>query len=460
MKKNSIITVKIENISGDSSGIAKFNGEVIFVPNTAVGDEVEIVIIKELKNYSIGKVKKLLLPSPLRTEPDCDVYTMCGGCVFRHITLKEEERIKKENVRSVMQRIAKAEVTVRDTVTPVESGYRNKAQLPVSEDEKGLHCGFYRNHSHAIIDNSLSCVLSPKIFEDISLFILDFMKREKIKGYNEEKKSGVVRHLYYRINCYGEVAVTVVTNTKKLISDKVQEKFAKELTSTFKEIRSVFINYNPKDTNVILGEEFELIWGEKYLRDELLGCKFIMSPDSFFQVNRLGAEVVYKTAFSLLKEKHYENVYDLYCGIGSIGITLFAGMKSGNIKASASRLFGVEIVEKAIACAKVNAKENGIENAEFFATDSSDITKSDLFDKFPPSLVILDPPRKGTTTELLDFLIEKNVSDILYISCDPATLARDMGYLITNGYTASEVCPVNLFPKTKHSECAVLLYRS
>lgn len=459
MKKNSVLRLKIENVSSDGNGIARVNGEVIFVQGGAVGDELEVIIIKELKSYSIAKILSVISPSPTRKEPDCDVFSKCGGCVFRHVSLEEEERIKTENVKSVMKRIGGLDVEVKSTVTPARKGYRNKAQYPVSEDEKGLHCGFYAPHSHRIIDESLSCKISPKAFEEISKFILSFMKEEGIKGFNEEKKIGVVRHLYYRMNKRGDVMVTVVTATPFLKNVKTEKIFAKKLTESFPSVVSVFINHNPDITNVVLGRSFRLIWGNEFFEDELLGCKFKMSPDSFFQVNREGAELIYSTAFSLLEDKHYENVYDLYCGIGSIGITLFKAMKDGAIKASANRLIGIEIVEKAAECAKINAEENEINNAVFTASDSSDITRTDLFDKFPPSLVILDPPRKGTTTELLDFLADRGVNDILYISCDPATLARDMGYLFEKGYTSSAVHPINLFAGTKHVESCVKLQR-
>lgn len=459
MKKNSILSVKIESISGDGNGVARVNGEVVFVPETAVGDEVEIVVIKELKNYSIGKLRRVISHSPHRIPVDCDVFTKCGGCVFRHISTEEEERIKTESVKSVMERIGKISVEVADTVTPENKRYRNKAQLPVCQDEDGIHCGFFAPHSHRIIDGSISCAIAPNEFEKISLFILDFMRENDIKGYNEEKKSGVIRHLYYRINYKSDIMLTVVTTTRHLISEKIENDFCSTITKAFPNITSIFINQNKDDTNVVLGDDFRRIYGDLYFEDLLLDCKFKMSPNSFFQVNRGGAELVYETAFSLLENKHYENVYDLYCGIGSIGITLFKAIENGKINASAGRLFGIEIVDEAIECAKMNADINNVKNSFFMAADSADITKSDLFEKYPPSLVILDPPRKGTTTELLDFLSDKNVSDILYISCDPATLARDLGYMSSKGYSISKVHPINLFPKTKHVECIALLCR-
>ncbi len=459
MKKNTVFKAEIEAMSADGAGIAKVDGEVIFVPATAVGDEAEIVIIKENKNYSVGKLISILSPSDVRVDPDCKVFPRCGGCVFRHVSLEEEERIKKENVEAVMQRIGKIDVKVEKVLTPVTKHYRNKAQIPVAQEKGALRCGFYAPHSHRIVEESIDCIISDESFSPLTKTIMTYLASNNTEGYNEETKSGIVRHLYYRVNKENKLSVTVVTNTKELVSKKFEKSFAEYITGEFPEIVNVYINYNNKDTNVVLSDDFRIIYGEDCFEDELLGCKFKLSPDSFFQVNRVGAEEVYKKGFSLLENKHFENVYDLYCGVGTIGITLFSMMKRGEIGASADRLFGIEIVEKAAECAAFNAERNGISNARFMAADSVDITKSDWFDKYPPSLVILDPPRKGTTTELLDFLADRNVNDILYISCDPATLARDMGYLYQKGYTSSAVYPVNLFPGTKHCECVVRIYK-
>ncbi len=460
MKKNTVLSVKIEAMSADGAGIARVDGEVIFIPAASVGDEAEIVIIKENRNYSVGKLLRIISPSPVRVAPDCKVFPKCGGCVFRHVTLSEEERIKKENIEAVMQRIGKIDVTVENVLTPVTKHYRNKTQIPVSQEKDAVRCGFYAPHSHRIIEESTDCVINHEAFSHFTKSIMSYLTLHNVEGYNEETKSGIVRHLYYRVNKENKVSVTVVTNTKQLVSRDFEKSFAEYITGCFPEIVNVYINYNNKDTNVVLSDDFRIIYGEDYFEDELLDCRFKLSPDSFFQVNRVGAEEVYKKAFSLLDAKHFENVYDLYCGVGTIGITLFSMMNKGQIKATADRLFGIEIVEKAAECATLNASRNGISNARFMAADSLDITKSDWFDKYPPSLVILDPPRKGTTTELLDFLSDKGVSDILYISCDPATLARDMGYLFHKGYTSSAVYPVNLFPGTKHCECVVHITRS
>lgn len=457
ISKNTTLTLKIESVSGDGQGVARYDGQVVFVPYTAIGDEIEALIIKTTKTYAVGKVQKILTPSDCRVNVDCEAFLKCGGCAFRHVTLDEEQRIKTQSVRDAMQRIGNLDVFVEDAVLTPYTAYRNKAQLPVSEDGKGLKCGFFAPYSHRIVDKTLECIATPKAFSDIARSTLDFMKSENILGYNEESHTGLVRHLYMRINKAGSVMLCLVINGRELKNANTEKSFADYITAKHPEIVSVFVNENSKRTNAVLGEDFRLLYGFDYLEDELLGVKLSMSPESFFQVNREGAEIVYKTAFSLIDGKRFENVYDLYCGVGSIGLTLFSEIKKGNLNASAEKLFGIEIVEKAAEWATLNARNNGIENAYFRAADSSDITDMEWFDKYPPSLVILDPPRKGTTEKLLKYLSDKNVENILYISCNPTTLARDMAFLYKEGYHADKVVPVNLFPRTGHIECCVLL---
>jgi len=457
LSKNTVLKLKIDSVSGDGQGVARYEGQVVFVPYTSIGDEVEALIIKVAKNYAVGKIQRIITPSPCRIDVDCEAFLRCGGCAFRHITLEEEQRIKTQSVRDAMQRIGGLDVNVEDAVLTPYTAYRNKAQLPVSEDEKGLKCGFFAPYSHRIVDKTLDCIVTPKVFSDIARSTLEFMKAHNVHGYNEETHTGLVRHLYLRINKKGNVMLCLVINGKALNNSKTEADFAKYITEKHSDIVSLFINKNSERTNAVLGDDFRLLYGKEYLEDELLGVKLSMSPDSFFQVNREGAELVYKTAFSLIEGKSFENVYDLYCGVGSIGLTLFSEINKGNLNVHAEKLFGIEIVEKAARWARQNAENNCIENTDFRAADSSDITEMEWFDKYPPSLVILDPPRKGTTEKLLKYLSDKRVRNILYISCNPTTLARDMAFLYKEGYHADKVVPVNLFPRTGHIECCVLL---
>jgi len=458
--KNSTVKVKIESVSGDGQGVARVDGQVVFVPYTCVGDEVEALIIKVTKTYAVGKAVKIISASDSRIENDCPAFLKCGGCSFRHMTLDEEQRIKTQSVKDAMRRIGGLDVLVEDAILTPYSAYRNKAQLPVSEDGKGLKCGFFAPYSHRIVDGTVSCLATPEIFSRIAESTLSFMKEEGVKGYDEESHTGCVRHLYMRINREGNVMLCLVLNGSVLKDKNTEKHFISYITEKHPEIISLFVNANTDRTNAVLGERFRLLFGNEWLEDELLGVKLRMSCDSFFQVNREGAETVYKTAFSFLEGGTFENVYDLYCGVGSIGLTLFSEIQKGRLNARAERLFGIEIVEKAAEWANYNASVNGIENAQFRAADSSDITGMEWFDRFPPSLVILDPPRKGTTEKLLKYLSEKNVPNILYISCNPTTLARDMAILYKEGYKAERVVPVNLFPRTSHVEAVTLLARN
>ena len=458
--KNSKLVLTIEALSGDGQGIAHSDGQVVFVPYTAEGDVVEVHIIKATKTYAVGKVVNIITPSKKRICIDCTAFGKCGGCSLRHISLDEEQKIKTQSVKDVMERIGGIKVEVDDALITPHDAYRNKAQLPVTEERGELKCGFFASFSHRIVEGSLNCLATPKIFSDIAGKIIDFLKDKSLKGYDEKSGQGLLRHLYMRINRNGKIMLCLVLNSRELVNSETEQVFVEYITTAFPDIVSVFVNENTKNTNAILGEKFRLLFGTEYFEDELLGVRLCMSPDSFFQVNREGAELVYKTAFSMLEGKNFENVYDLYCGVGSIGLTLFSEIKKGNLNVDVKRLFGVEIVQNAVKWAKHNAKINKIENANFYTSDSTDITKMELFDQFPPSLVILDPPRKGTTETLLKYLSDKNVGNILYISCNPATLARDMSFLYKEGYTADKVVPVNLFPRTSHVECCVLLCRS
>lgn len=459
IKKNTVLTLTVDSVTGDGQGVAHFEGMAVFIPYASVGDVAEVVIIKVAKKFSIGKILKIVEPSCVRTEIDCDAFLKCGGCSFRHVSVEEEERIKTQSVADLMKHIGGFAVDVEKIKPTPQLHYRNKVQLPVCEDEKGLRCGFFAPYSHRIVENTIDCLCTPKIFSKIAHAVIDFLKKERISGYNESTGCGLVRHLYMRINKFEQVMLCIVINGKEILNAETEKKFTEFITEKFPSIVSVFVNENTLDTNSILTEKFRLLKGAEFFEDELLNVRLRLSPDSFFQINREGAETVYKTAFSLVKGYDFENVYDLYCGVGSIGLTMFSEIKRGNLDCRAKNLFGIEIVEKAAALASENAERNGIENAHFRAADSSDITEMDWFDKFPPSLVILDPPRKGTTEKLLKYLSLKNVKNILYISCNPATLARDMAFLYKEEYRCEKIFPINLFPRTGHVECVCMLTR-
>ncbi|MBE6688097.1 MAG: 23S rRNA (uracil(1939)-C(5))-methyltransferase RlmD [Ruminococcaceae bacterium] len=451
MNKNQTLTVRIESLTGKGVGIARCDGQVIFVPAVAQGDLCEIKIIKLTSSYAVAKLEKVIEYSPERIMNSCSAFPRCGGCSFRHVSYNEELHVKKQTVADALTRIGGLEVSVDDVVSTGETdNYRNKAQYPIGVKDGRIVFGFYSNHSHRIIPCD-DCKIQPDIFNEIMRYATVFFNNNKLSAYDELTGNGLLRHCYLRINKSGGVMFCLVVNSNGF---KYEKEFA-EYLSKRKEIVSVFINFNQMNSNVILSDNFKCIYGNEYIEDEFFGLALRMSPDSFYQVNRKAAEILYKTAFDKLERKAFENVFDLYCGVGSIGLSLVKYAKENGI--SVKRVIGYEVVEKAIASAKQNAANNGIQNAEFYVGDLNS-APTRIMEEIPPSLVIVDPPRKGCSKELVDMFLELDVPYILYISCDPATLARDLK-ILSEKYNISSVTPVDLFPRTAHVECTTLLER-
>ena len=451
MKKNQTLTVRIESVISNGNGIARSDGQVIFVPAVACGDLCEVKIIKVASSYAVAKVEKIIEYSSVRTDNDCSAFPKCGGCSFRHMCYEEELRIKKQTVIDAVTRIGGLNINVNDVI-PSENidCYRNKAQYPIGEKDGKIVFGFYGNHSHRIVPCD-DCKIQPDIFNEIMAYAVDFFNKKCLTAYDEINHKGLLRHCYLRANKFGKVMFCLVL---KASSFKFEKEFADYLSAR-EEIVSIYINFNKNDSNVILSDDFKCIYGDEYFEDEFFGLKLRMSPDSFYQVNRSAAEVLYRTAFELLPKKNYENVFDLYCGVGSIGLSFAKYASFNNI--GINRLIGYEVVEKAIKSAKVNAEANGIQNTEFYVGDLNS-APYEIMKKYPPSIVIVDPPRKGCSKELVDLLNKTEIPYILYISCDPATLARDLK-LLSENYTFSAVTPVDLFPRTSHVENVVCLTR-
>ena len=328
--------------------------------------------------------------------------------------------------------------------------YRNKGQYPVREVGGRIRAGFFAAKTHDLIPCD-SCLLQPDVFGEIVAFVIGFAEKNGVKAYNEESGRGVLRHIYLRIaEKTGEIMVCLVINADALVCS---EKFARELTAKFPNVTSVMLNINKKNTNVILGERFVCIGGRDYIIDELCGLRFKISAGSFYQVNHDGAELLYRFARERANLTGNETVADLYCGAGTIGLSMADG---------AARIVGIEIVDEAVKCAKENAALNGVENAYFFCGDASDTrgllaNARDTLGEFVPDVVVIDPPRKGTTEELVDYLDSLGVKKVVYVSCNPDTLARDCAYFAKKGYDIGEVTPVDLFPGTGHVETVVLL---
>ncbi len=445
MNKNDIISIKITDSATDGSGIGKYEGMAVFVPQTAVGDIAEVKIVKLKKSYAYGKLINLLEPSCDRIENDCPHSKGCGGCVYRHISYEAETRIKSNRVSETMMRIGGSEFSGQPILSGQEKRYRNKAQYPISS---GGRVGFFAPRSHRVVEIE-DCLIAPAEFSRIAAVFEKFLSDHKISVYNEEAHSGLVRHLYIRKGFKtDEIMVCVVINGDALpYREELVKRLKKELSERLK---SVVININRCQTNVILGDKNICIYGQEYITDILCGIKVRLSPHSFYQVNRDMAECLYKKAEEYARPLG-KKILDLYCGAGTIGLSMAKNAES---------VIGVEIVPEAVRDARFNAEANGIKNARFICADAALAARQLRDEGESVDVVILDPPRKGCAPELLKIVAnEFSPERVVYISCDVATLARDTKILSELGFELQEYTPVDLFPRTAHVETVALLSR-
>ena len=447
MRKNDIITLEIEDASALGSGIGKYEGMAVFVPLTAVGDKALVRIVKVKKSYAYGKLEELIEPSAHRIKNTCNSFKQCGGCVFRHISYESECELKQKRVYETVKRIGGIDMMPQPIVCKSECDrYRNKAQYPINENGKA---GFFAVHSHRVIPCG-DCLLQPKEFYEAVSAFENWIEKNGISVYSEETKKGLLRHLYLRKAVVTDeiMAVVVINGNSIEQKDKLIECFKNALGD---KIKSIQLNINKKDTNVILGEENICIYGSPFINDVLCGVKIRLSPLSFYQVNHGMAELLYKKAAEYVKPEG-KTVLDLYCGAGTIGLSMAQ---------KAKKIIGVEIVPQAVEDAKENARENGTNNAEFLCGDA--LAAADLLKDrgVKPDAVIVDPPRKGCTEELLSVIANGFAPErFVYISCDVATLARDISVITKLGYKLEEYTPFDLFPRTSHVETVALLVRT
>ena len=445
MQKNDELILTVTDYTTEGSGVAKSDGMAVFIPATAVGDTVKTKILKVKKSFAYGKALEIIAPSRDRIENDCPVFLQCGGCAFRHISYQSEAALKQKKVYECIKRIGGIDLQPKPIITGKTLRYRNKAQYPIAQNGE---VGFYAFHSHRIIGCN-DCLLQPSIFSEIAKETTDWIKENNISVYDETQNKGLLRHIYIRIaEKTGEIMFTAVINGNKLPhSEKIVEKLKAVCGENLK---SVQININKEDTNVILGEKCEVIYGEKYITDILCGVKVRLSPLSFYQVNRDMAEKLYEKACEYAKPEG-KNILDLYCGAGTIGLSMAKEAKS---------IIGVEVVPEAIEDAKVNAQNNQIENARFICSDATAAAQILAKEGIKPDTVIVDPPRKGCTEELIKTIAhEFTPQSVVYVSCDPATLARDLKIFKENGYDLVEYTPCDLFPRTSHVETVACLTR-
>ena len=446
--KNQTVQVTIEALSSEGSGVGHSGGMTLFVPHTAVGDVCEALIIKVQKNYAVSKLVRLLGPSADRVESDCPVSSRCGGCVYRHISYEAECKAKYQKVADAIQRIAKLPVTPQPLLPSGQTaGYRNKAQYPVRREEGGrLQIGFFAPRSHRVVD-CRECLLQPPLFTKALAAFAEYMENYQVSAYDEVSGKGLVRHFMLRMApATGQMMALVVVNGSGLPHE---DELVALLCQAVPELKSVVINENRLPNNLILGANNRVLWGGPTIEDVLCGLKITLSPHSFYQVNSPQAEKLYRLAAKYAALDPGSTVLDLYCGAGAIGLSMAH---------LAGQVIGVEVVPQAVEDAKRNAVANGIDNARFLCADAAKAAQQLAAEGIKPDVVLLDPPRKGCDEALLHTVAEDMApSRVVYISCDPATLARDAAVLAGLGYQLEEVTPVDLFPRTAHVETVCLL---
>ena len=451
LKKNQIIELAVTGYTAEGNGVGRYEGIAVFVPQAAAGDMLKVRVLKTAKTYAFGKIEKILSPSADRIPVDCPLFSRCGGCAYRHIRYEAELAAKQKRVQDAIERIAGFHFAVLEPILGSEhpDRYRNKAQLPVGAAAGGeIGLGFYASRSHRIVDCE-ECLLQPEVFAAAAEAFRAWQRETKEDVYDEKTGRGHLRHLFLRLaEATGEVMACIVVNGNGVHREP---ELAEALKRNVPGLKSVVVNSNRERTNVILGPKCRTIWGQDHITDELCGLKFRISPLSFYQVNRRQAERLYSLAAEFAGLSGGETVLDLYCGTGTIGLS---------IAAKAGRVIGVESVPQAVEDARTNAEENGIGNAEFLCMDAA--KAADLLKNRgeKPDVVILDPPRKGCAPELIETVAAMAPPRAVYVSCDPETLARDLKRFALLGYKAARVKPVDLFPRTAHVETVVLMSRA
>lgn len=450
VKKNETVTLTFEDLTHEGNGIAKIDGYPLFVPNALPGEKALVKVVKVNKNFGYGKLLQVEKQSPARVEPPCNVYYQCGGCQLQHMSYDMQLEMKRNQVKNVMRKIAHLDdVSVLPTLGMRDPWrYRNKVQIPVGEKKGELITGFYQKRSHHIIEDMDTCVIQDEVNDRMVEAVRRIAERLGIQAYNEKQHSGVLRHIMVRTGREtNDIMIVIVTRTEKLPQ---QDKLIKELTETYSHVKSIVHNVNKERTNVILGKKTKVIWGEAYIYDTIGDIRFAISAKSFYQVNPQQTKVLYEKALEYAKIGANDIVIDAYCGIGTISLFLAR---------QAKKVYGIEVVPEAIHDAKMNAKLNGITNVEFIVGEAEKVMPWWKAKGFQPDVIVVDPPRKGCEIDFLQAMIEMEPKRIVYVSCNPSTLARDLNILDESGYETKEIQPVDMFPQTNHVECVVLLQR-
>lgn len=447
-RKNDLVTLEIEDCGTDGEGIGKADGFTVFVKDAVIGDVVTAKIMKAKKHYGYGRLMEILKPSPYRVEPKCACARQCGGCQLQALSYEQQLVFKEKKVRGHLERIGGFSDFPMEPIIGMEEPYhyRNKAQFPVGRGKDGrIITGFYAGRTHSIIENR-DCVLGVSINKEVLNRVLAYMERYQVEPYEEATGKGLVRHILIRYGFFtGEVMVCIIVNGNKI---PMQEKLVESLCE-IPGMTSITLNINKERNNVILGDKIRLLWGQEYITDKIGDVSYQISPLSFYQVNPYQTEKLYAKALEYADLHGEETVWDLYCGIGTI--SLFLAQKAKFVR-------GVEIVPPAIEDARRNAALNGIENVEFFVGKAEEVLPQE-YEKHGvyADVIVVDPPRKGCDETLLQTIVKMQPKRVVYVSCDSATLARDLKYLCGEGYELKKVCPVDQFGHTVHVETVVLM---
>ena len=443
-RKNDVLPLTIESIGLNGEGIAHLEGQVVFVPGGLPGEVCDVQILKVGRSAIWGKVLRVPVPSPDRAAPDCPSYPKCGGCQFRHMTYAAELEAKRRRVEDAFRRIGGLDLAV-----PVILGaknterYRNKVQLPIAPGPERPKIGFFRARSHDVVDVA-DCLLQPETASALAGALRAWMGACHVPAYEEGAHRGLLRHLFLRFSQTG-VLCCLVVNGEALPHEGA---LVEALRAAAPQLTGVVLSVNRERTNVVLGQTYRTLWGEDFLDDTLCGLTFRISVPSFFQVNREQCEVLYQKAVELSGLTGRETVLDLYCGIGTISLVMAR---------QAGRVVGAEIVPAAVEDARANARRNGIDNAGFFCGDAAEAARRFAAEGLRPDVVCVDPPRKGLAPEVIASVVQMAPERVVYVSCDPATLARDLSRFAAQGYRPKQALAVDMFPRTAHVETVVLL---
>ncbi len=447
LEKNKIYDALISDYTAEGQGVAKIDGCAVFIPNAIVGETCRVRIEKAQKTWAAGKLVVILEKSPHRVQRECPISSSCGGCDFWHMDYAEETRLKADRVRQALNRIGGENLDSIDILSaPTCYGYRNKAQYPVASQKNRVFAGFFKAGTHSVVENQ-RCLILPETTDRVKQLVIDYVNHYRITAYDETTGKGLLRHIYVRKGeVSGQLLVCLVVNGRKL--PHTEDLIAR--LQTVPGFTTLVLNVNTRQGNTILGQESIPLYGPGYIEDTLCDLQFRLSPHSFYQINHHQAQRLYEAAISQAEITKNDLVLDLYCGVGTITLAMAK---------AAGKVIGVEVVEQAVADARENAKRNGIENAEFFCGDAGkaalELEKSGIH----PDVVVVDPPRKGLNADAIEAMVKMSPRRIVYVSCDPATLARDVALLKARGYALQNALAADLFPRTAHVESIVCLVK-